>query len=256
MSLLRSVGVGALVAGALLLAGCGPDSGASPSTDTGTSAGSSGDASPASTGDGSSDASTIATSGGTIRGTSDDTTSGDTTGFMGLGGACEGALSDSFVSWQIARDDLGGSYTYSVDDVIVVADPCRGEEYLACDTSTSIVVDGGQVVRRSFSSTPTEGTAPQDCPAAYSEMGAALGTHEDGFPAVVFEDVYAECCDLVQMQGGYHTDYRGDYEPGDVVVTLGDGNLLVSCTAMYCDDCGCTGGPTWSIDAVGGGKKG
>jgi hypothetical protein len=172
------------------------------------------------------------------------------TGGTGLGGACEGALADSFDAWQAARDGAGGTYTFTIVDQIVIADYCTSETYLACDTVTTLEVSGGEVVARSFTSAPAEDTPAEDCPAAYEETATDLGTHADGHPVETIDDVYTECCDLVQMQGGYHTSYEGDYEPDDVVVTVGGDAFLERCTAQYCDDCGCSGGPTFSVGSI------
>lgn len=227
-----------------LLGACGPGDDAQPGADE------TGAATSAATEDGPDPTTTGTTAGASAGETTIGSSTGETTGAMGLEGACAGALSDSYLQWQAARDAAPGEYTFTIIDELVFADLCRSEVYLACETTTTISVEDGQVVARSFNATPREGTPPEDCPEAFNELGADIGTHADGYPATTFDGVYTECCDLVQAQGGYHTGYDDEYLPGDVVVTFGAENYVESCTARYCDDCGCSGGPTWRVDGI------
>ncbi|MEX1366960.1 MAG: hypothetical protein AB1Z98_27785 [Nannocystaceae bacterium] len=177
-------------------------------------------------------------------------TEGGTAG-VGLGGVCEGGLSDSYLAWETARDGASNDYSFVMRDTIVHADFCSGEVYIACETATTLTVEGGVVVARSFEATPaSEDTPPEDCPEPYTESGDELGSHADGYMLATLDDVYLSCCDMAQMQGGYQVGYGEGYDPGDVVVELHEDSLLRSCTTQYCDDCGCSGDVGISIESI------
>lgn len=171
-------------------------------------------------------------------------TGSETTAGSGLGGVCEGPLSDSWLTWAEARDEASSTYSFTMAETQVYADFCSGEIYVACRTSTTLGVVDGEVVSRTFEATPnSEDTTPEDCPEAYEETGEALGSHAEGYPVRTIDEVYQGCCDMALMQGGYYTSYDDEgWLPGEVLVSIGDDALLTGCSTQYCDDCGCDDG--------------
>ena len=165
-----------------------------------------------------------------------------TTGTSGIGGACEGGLANSFTTWEAMRDGVDGTYSFTMNGSVVINDHCSVDDvYIVCDLVTTLDVENNVVVGRSLAVTPMGDATADDCPEPYAESGEELGSHSDGYGIATVDDVYASCCDLAEMQGGYHLEYGDGYRPGDVAVTLDDDGLLERCTTQYCDDCGCSG---------------
>jgi len=231
---------------ALALTGCVADTtGVSDSADSATSAGSTGPGS--STGEDPGATSQGETSaGGTVGSATSDSTGQSTV--QGGSPLCAGALSDSWNDW----DDTGANaYTFAVTEVNILADLCDGEVNLACTLRTEFTVAGGAVTGRTLVVTPSDDiTDPTDCPEPYVEVGDEVGSHADGFSPSTIPDVYQECCDLADQQGGYFTDYEDGWDVGDLIIEFENDGMISACSTRYCDDCGCDGGIDYTISDI------
>lgn len=133
-------------------------------------------------------------------------------------------LGDSKVSFDAAKAKHDNSYTYTRDF----------QSFSGFGFQTTVVVAQGTVVERHFKAQHVSGGDSTQ----WSETGAEVGTHDEGFPAVTVDALYTECATDVLTQND---------ELNWVNFSTDENNFLQACTftPKLCQD-DCTRGPVLS----------
>lgn len=133
-------------------------------------------------------------------------------------------LGDSRVAWDAAKAKHADSYTYTRDF----------QSWSGFGFQTTVVVAAGQVVERHYKAQHVSGGDSTQ----WSEVGAEVGTHDEGFPAVTVDALYDECATTVLTK---------DDQANWVHFSTDANNFLQACTftPKLCQD-DCTRGPVIS----------
>jgi hypothetical protein len=133
-------------------------------------------------------------------------------------------LADSKAKWDAAKASNNDSYTYTRDF----------QSWSGFGFQTTVVVENGVVTERHYKAQHISGGDSTQ----WSETGAQVGTHDEGFPAVTVDALYTECKDTVLVQDenknwmNFGVDERGFLQ-------------VCTYTPMACQD-DCTRGPVLS----------
>ncbi len=101
------------------------------------------------------------------------------------------------------------------------------ESWVGFGYETSVVVTDGVVIARSYQAWDDSQTTTD----SYEEVGADVGTHADGHPALRLEGLYTECANVI---------LPGAAEGDDVTLSMDTDGVLKSCSywpANCQDDC-------------------
>lgn len=130
------------------------------------------------------------------------------------------SLAASEDAWEAAKVEHGNSYRYVR----------RYVSFSGSRSRTEIVVAAGVVTERHHERTGGDGE-----PVEYSELGAEVGSHSDGFPPVLLDALYDECRSEVLVQ---------DPATNSITFRTDERGLLQACTYTpnLCQD-DCTFGP-------------
>jgi len=133
-------------------------------------------------------------------------------------------LGDSRVAFNDAKAKHDNSYTYTRDF----------QSFSGFGFQTTVVVANGLVVERHYKEQHISGGDSS----GWSETGAEVGSHEEGFPAVTVDALYDQCATEVLTQNE-NTNW--------INFSTDDNNLLQACTytPMACQD-DCSRGPVIS----------
>ncbi len=133
-------------------------------------------------------------------------------------------LADSRVSFDAAKAKHDNSYTYTRDF----------QSFSGFGFQTTIVVDKGVVVERTYKAQHISGGDSTQ----WTEIGAAIGSHDEGHPAVTVDALYDECATVVLTKND---------ELNWINFSTDDNNFLQACTftPKQCQD-DCTRGPVIS----------
>jgi hypothetical protein len=133
-------------------------------------------------------------------------------------------LADSRVAFDAAKGKHDNSYTYTRDF----------QSFTGFGFQTTIVVAQGLVIERHFKSQHISGGDSTQ----WSETGADVGSHDEGFPAVTVDALYDECATTVLTK---------DEDNNWINFSTDANQFLQACTytPMNCQD-DCTRGPVLS----------
>lgn len=131
-------------------------------------------------------------------------------------------LADSRAKWDTQVLAAGGNYTYTREF----------HSFLGFSARTTIVVRDNAVTERHFKSQHVSGGDAT----TWSEIGAEVGSHDEGAPAVLMEALYDECANDVLTV---------DFDEHFINVFFNTDGLLQVCqsTNVHCND-DCARGPS------------
>ncbi len=91
-------------------------------------------------------------------------------------------LADSLKTWEKAKEECGGDYSYQV----------RWSSAFGFGHTTTVTVKGNKVVERKYEEFGrAEGGKPAEAKEKWVESGKDLGTHKEGAAARTVDDLYA-----------------------------------------------------------------
>ena len=133
-------------------------------------------------------------------------------------------LAESRSAWDATVAANGASYTYVSEF----------HSFLGFSSQTTIVVEDNVVVERHFKAQHTGGGDAT----TWSEIGGEVGSHPEGAPALLVDDLYDQCADEVLIQ---------DFDDNFIHLSFDDAGLLQACqfTPRLCQD-DCSRGPSIS----------
>lgn len=131
-------------------------------------------------------------------------------------------VADSRAKWDTQVLAAGGNYTYTREF----------HSFLGFSSRTTIVVRDNAVTERHFKAQHESGGEAT----TWSELGADVGSHDEGAPALLMEDLYDQCTDDVLTV---------DFEDNFISVLFNTDGLLQVCqsTNRHCQD-DCSRGPS------------